>query len=213
MEEVIRRGDQVILLIPEISLTYQTVRRVSTRFQGRVAILNSRMSIGERFEQYTKCERGEVNVLIGNRVHIKVEIPRKLYWADRLGLLIMDEEHESAYKSETAPRYETRDVAYERARLAGCPVLYGSATPSLTIYSAALRGEVQLLELLERAHAGAQLAETEIIDLRERYPDLFRRALALEDNARANLKTVRGFGRNYSWKERFGKEQCNHGND
>ena len=160
MEEVIRRGDQVILLIPEISLTYQTVRRVSTRFQGRVAILNSRMSIGERFEQYTKCERGEVNVLIG---------PRSAVFApfERLGLIIMDEEHESAYKSETAPRYETRDVAYERARLAGCPVLYGSATPSLTIYSAALRGEVQLLELLERAHVGAQLAETEIIDLRE----------------------------------------------
>ena len=160
MEEVIRRGDQVILLIPEISLTYQTVRRVSTRFQGRVAILNSRMSIGERFEQYTKCERGEVNVLIG---------PRSAVFApfERLGLIIMDEEHESAYKSETAPRYETRDVAYERARLAGCPVLYGSATPSLAIYSAALQGEVQLLELLERAHAGAQLAETEIIDLRE----------------------------------------------
>ncbi len=159
MEEVIRRGDQVILLIPEISLTYQTVRRVSTRFQGRVAILNSRMSIGERFEQYTKCERGEVNVLIG---------PRSAVFApfERLGLIIMDEEHESAYKSETAPRYETRDVAYERARLAGCPVLYGSATPSLAIYSAALQGEVQLLELLERAHAGAQLAETEIIDLR-----------------------------------------------
>lgn len=160
MEEVIRRGDQVILLIPEISLTYQTVRRVSTRFQGRVAILNSRMSIGERFEQYTKCERGEVNVLIG---------PRSAVFAPfaRLGLIIMDEEHETAYKSETAPRYETRDVAYERARLAGCPVLYGSATPSLTMYSAALRGEVQLLELPERAHAGAQLAETEIIDLRE----------------------------------------------
>ena len=160
MEEVIRRGDQVILLIPEISLTYQTVRCVSTRFQGRVAILNSRMSIGERFEQYTKCERGEVNVLIG---------PRSAVFAPfaRLGLIIMDEEHESAYKSETAPRYETRDVAYERARLAGCPVLYGSATPSLTMYSAALRGEVQLLELPERAHAGAQLAETEIIDLRE----------------------------------------------
>ena len=160
MEEVIRRGDQVILLIPEISLTYQTVRRVSTRFQGRVAILNSRMSIGERFEQYTKCERGEVNVLIG---------PRSAVFApfERLGLIIMDEEHESAYKSETAPRYVTRDVAYERARLAGCPVLYGSATPSLMIYSAALRGEVQLLELLARAHAGAQLARTEIIDLRE----------------------------------------------
>lgn len=160
MEEVIRRGDQVILLIPEISLTYQTVRRVSTRFQGRVAILNSRMSIGERFEQYTKCERGEVNVLIG---------PRSAVFApfERLGLIIMDEEHESAYKSETAPRYETRDVACERARLAGCPVLYGSATPSLTIYSAALRGEVQLLELLARAHTGAQLARTEIIDLRE----------------------------------------------
>lgn len=159
MEEVLRAGRQVVLLIPEISLTYQTVRRVSTRFQGKVAILNSRMSMGERFEQYRRCENGEVSVLIG---------PRSAVFApfEHLGLIIMDEEHEGAYKSETAPRYETRDVALQRARLSACPVLYGSATPSLTIYTAALHGEVQLLELLERAHTGAQLASTEIVDLR-----------------------------------------------
>ena len=160
MDEVLQHGEQVILLIPEISLTYQTVRRVSTRFQGRVAILNSRMSIGERYEQYQKCASGEVNVLIG---------PRSAVFApfEHLGLIIMDEEHESAYKSETAPRFETRDVAYMRARMAGCPVLYGSATPSLTLYTAARAGEVSLLELPTRAHTGAQLPETEIIDLRE----------------------------------------------
>ncbi len=159
MEEVLRAGRQVVLLIPEISLTYQTVRRVSNRFQGRVAILNSRMSLGERFEQYSRCESGEVSVLVG---------PRSAVFApfEQLGLIIMDEEHEAAYKSETAPRYETRDVALQRARLAGCPLLYGSATPSLKMYTEALHSEVQLLELPERAHKGAQLASTEIVDLR-----------------------------------------------
>ncbi|OON85494.1 primosomal protein N' [Oribacterium sp. C9] len=160
MEQVIKAGYKVIMLIPEISLTYQTVIRVSTRFKGRVAILNSRMSIGERFEQYMKCEKGEVDILVG---------PRSAVFApfEKLGIIIMDEEHEGAYKSETAPRYETRDVAYERAKLCHCPVLYGSATPSVNIYTQALKNEVSLIELHRRAKSGSSLAATEIIDLRE----------------------------------------------
>ncbi|ETP73952.1 primosomal protein N'' [Lachnospiraceae bacterium JC7] len=160
MEQVIKAGYKVIMLIPEISLTYQTVIRVSTRFKGRVAILNSRMSIGERFEQYMKCEKGEVDILVG---------PRSAVFApfEKLGIIIMDEEHEGAYKSETAPRYETRDVAYERAKLCHCPVLYGSATPSVNIYTQALNKEVALIELHRRAKSGSSLATTEIIDLRE----------------------------------------------
>ncbi|MBE6002936.1 MAG: primosomal protein N' [Lachnospiraceae bacterium] len=160
MEQVIKAGYKVIMLIPEISLTYQTVIRVSTRFRGRVAILNSRMSIGERFEQYMKCKKGEVDILVG---------PRSAVFApfEKLGIIIMDEEHEGAYKSETAPRYETRDVAYQRAKLCNCPVLYGSATPSVNIYTQALKKEVSLIELHRRAKSGSSLASTEIIDLRD----------------------------------------------
>lgn len=159
MDKVINAGYKVIMLIPEISLTYQTVIRVSTRFKGRVAILNSRMSIGERYEQYMKCEKGEVDILIG---------PRSAVFApfEKLGIIIMDEEHEGAYKSETAPRYETRDIAHERAKLCHCPVLYGSATPSVNIYTKALAKEVTLIELHRRAKSGSSLAATEIVDLR-----------------------------------------------
>ncbi len=160
IEEVLRRKRQVILLIPEISLTYQTVLRVSARFRGRVAVMHSRMSLGERYEQYLRCARGEVDILVG---------PRSAVFApfERLGLIIMDEEHEGAYKSETAPRYETREVARQRALLASCPMLYGSATPSLEIYTAALQGHVKLLRLTKRAHPGSRVSETEIADLRE----------------------------------------------
>ena len=159
LEEVIQSGRQAILLIPEISLTYQTVLRVSGRFQGRTAILHSRMSLGERYEQYLRCERGEVDILIG---------PRSAVFApfSGLGLIIMDEEQEGAYKSETAPRYETREVAEKRAELSGCPILYGSATPSLTIYRAALSGRPRLLRLKKRAVPGSCLPKTEIVDLR-----------------------------------------------
>ena len=159
LEEVIQSGRQAILLIPEISLTYQTVLRVSGRFQGRTAILHSRMSLGERYEQYLRCERGEVDILIG---------PRSAVFApfSGLGLIIMDEEQEGAYKSETAPCYETREVAEKRAELSGCPILYGSATPSLTIYRAALSGRPRLLRLKKRAVPGSCLPKTEIADLR-----------------------------------------------
>ena len=160
IEEVLQRGRQVILLIPEISLTYQTVLRVSARFRGRVAVMHSRMSLGERYEQYLRCARGEVDILVG---------PRSAIFApfEKLGIIIMDEEHEGAYKSETAPRYETREVARQRALLAGCPVLYGSATPSLDLYTEARDGSVKLLRLTRRAHPGSHVSETEIADLRE----------------------------------------------
>lgn len=158
-EEATAKGKQVIFLIPEISLTYQTVSRVLSRFPGRAAILNSRLSAGERFEQYEKCRKGEVDILIG---------PRSAIFApfERTGLIIMDEEHEGAYRSETSPRYDTRTVAMKRAELEGCPVIFGSATPSLETAYLAREKRISFLELRSRARAGAVLPETEIIDLR-----------------------------------------------
>ena len=160
ISDVIREGKKVIFLIPEISLTYQTVLRISSRFRGRVAILNSRMSAGERYEQYGKCERGEVDILVG---------PRSAVFApfENLGLIIIDEEQEGAYKSETAPRYQTRDVARKRAELAGCPLVYGSATPSLSLFHAMKEGKIRLLQLTHRARPESRLPETEIVDLRK----------------------------------------------
>lgn len=108
MARVLRDGKQVILLIPEISLTYQTVMRFYRRFGDQIAILNSRLSAGERYDQWERAARGEVSVMIG---------PRSALFApfSNLGLILIDEEHEGAYKSETMPRYHAREVAAERA--------------------------------------------------------------------------------------------------
>lgn len=160
IQEVLERGKQVIVLIPEISLTYQTVLRMSARFRDRVAIMHSRMSAGERYEQYRRCESGQVDIIIG---------PRSAVFApfEKLGLIIMDEEHEGAYKSEVSPRYQTRDVAAKRAELAGCPVVYGSATPSLTLYHQAQAGALPMFSLTRRAKEGSALADIEVVDLRQ----------------------------------------------
>ncbi len=164
MEAVLQAERQVIFLIPEISLAFQTVKRIASRFPGKVALLHSRMSAGERYEQYERCAGGSASILVGPRSAVFAPFPR-------LGLIIMDEEHEGAYKSETAPRYETRDVARMRAQLSGCPILYGSATPSLSIYAEAVSGNVCLLRLNRRAKEGSMLARTEIIDLRKEIRD------------------------------------------
>ena len=159
MDHVIRRGRQVILLIPEIALTYQTVLRFYRRFGEKIAVMNSRLSAGERWTQWERAAKGEVSIMIG---------PRSALFApfSRLGLIILDEEHEGAYKSETMPRYHARDAACERARLAGASVILGSATPSLESYTRALDGEYTLLELKNRAVSGSRLASVEIADMR-----------------------------------------------
>lgn len=160
MEHVLSQGKQVILLIPEISLTYQTVMRFYGRFGEQLAVINSRLSAGERYDQWSRAIKGEVSIMIGPRSALFAPFPA-------LGLIIMDEEHEGAYKSETMPRYHARDTAAARAEIANASLVLGSATPSLEAYTRALSGEYSLLTLTKRAAKDSRLAAVEIVDLRE----------------------------------------------
>ena len=159
IEEVVASGKQVIMLIPEIALTYQTVMRFYKRFGERVSILNSRMSHGERFDQYTRAKKGEIDIMIGPRSALFTPF-------DHIGLIIIDEEHEGSYKSEMPPKYHAREVAIERARIEGASVILGSATPSLEAYKKGMEGEYHLFELTKRAGQGS-LPTVYIADLRE----------------------------------------------
>lgn len=157
--DAIREGKQSIVLIPEISLTYQTVMRFYHRFGERVSILNSKMSAGERYDQFERAKNGELDVMIGPRSALFTPFPR-------LGYIIIDEEHESSYKSETMPRYHARETAIERARLSGGIVVLGSATPAVESYYRAQSGEYLLVELTQRVRE-KQLPTCYIEDLRE----------------------------------------------
>lgn len=157
--QTIARGRQAIVLIPEIALTYQTVMRFYNRFGDRVSIWNSRLSAGEKYDQYLRAKNGDIDIMIG---------PRSALFApfEKLGLIIIDEEHENSYKSETVPRYHARETAIERAHMSGASVVLGSATPSLESYYRAKNGIYKLLELRERVEA-RPLPACEVIDLRE----------------------------------------------
>ena len=160
IEKVLQQGRQVIVLIPEISLTLQTVSRFYDRFGDSIAVMNSRLSAGERYDQYLRAQTGEARIMIGPRSALFTPF-------SNLGMIIIDEEHEPSYKSETTPRYLAGDAAIVRAKLAGALVVMGSATPSLTSYSRALAGQYTLHELHRRAKAGSALPQVEIVDLRE----------------------------------------------
>ncbi len=159
IEGVLKEGRQVIMLIPEIALTYQTVMRFYKRFGDRISILNSRMSQGERYDQYTRAKNGEIDIMIGPRSALFTPF-------SKLGLIIIDEEHEGSYKSENVPKYHARETAIERARLSDASVVLGSATPTIESFYKARQGEYQLFSLYSRAGEG-KLPKTEIIDLRE----------------------------------------------
>ncbi|MCI9123737.1 MAG: primosomal protein N' [Eubacterium sp.] len=151
-------GRQSILLIPEIALTFQTVRRFYERFGDRVSILHSRLSLGERYDQFERAKNGELDVMIGPRSALFTPF-------SNLGFIIIDEEHESSYKSESVPKYHARETAHARAQMAGASLVLGSATPSVDSYYRALAGEYRLLRLDKRAMRQA-LPACEIIDLR-----------------------------------------------
>ena len=155
----VAQGKQAIVLIPEIALTYQTVMRFYNRFGERVSILNSRLSLGERFDQYQRAKNGEIDVMIGPRSALFTPF-------SKLGIMIIDEEHETSYKSETVPRYHAREVAAKRAELCGATLVLGSATPSLESYYKAKKGEYTLLELTERVQ-NRPLPVCHVIDLRD----------------------------------------------
>lgn len=159
IERVICKGKQAIVLIPEISLTFQTVRRFYERFGERVSVIHSRLSEGERYDQYVRAGKGEIDVIIGPRSAL-------FFPMERLGLIIIDEEQENAYKSEVVPKYHARETAQYLAELSGATLVLGSATPSLVAYSRVQSGEYQLLRLTKRAK-NAQLPKVEIVDLRE----------------------------------------------
>lgn len=159
IQHVIDAGKQVIMLIPEIALTFQTVQRFYKRFGDGVSIMNSRMSKGERYDQFLRAMRGEISVMIGPRSALFTPF-------SNIGLIVIDEEHEGAYKSEQTPKYHAVETARYIAREAGASVILGSATPSVESYYRALNGEYQLFTLTQRAGAG-QMPKVYIEDLRE----------------------------------------------
>ena len=159
MEEVISQGKQVIFLIPEIALSFQMVERLSARFGERISIMNSRMSQGERYDQYLRAKHGDIDIIVGPRSALFTPF-------NNLGLIIVDEEHEGSYKSSKTPRYHAREVALNRAREEGAAIILGSATPSLEAVKMASDKEIEVLMLSSRP-AGAIPPEIEITDLRE----------------------------------------------
>ncbi len=155
----IAQDRQAIVLIPEIALTYQTVMRFYNRFGDRVAVLHSRMAQGERYDAYEQAKKGLLDVMIGPRSALFTPF-------EHLGLIIIDEEHESSYKSETVPRYHARETAIHRAQMVGATVVLGSATPSMESYYRTQTGEYRLFQLKERAKT-SPLPQVEVVDLRE----------------------------------------------
>ncbi len=158
IEGMVKRGHQAIMLIPEISLTYQTVVRFTARFGDRVSFIHSRLSTGERYDQFLRAERGEIDVMIGPRSALFTPFPS-------LGIIVMDEEHETSYKSEQMPRYHARETAAKLAEMSGAAFVMGSATPSVEAYSRAVKGEYRLYEMPERI-TGGELPVVYTVDLR-----------------------------------------------
>ncbi len=161
IEEVVRQGKQALVLVPEISLTPQTIHRFQGRC-GEVAVLHSHLREAERGNQWRRIRRGEVHVVVGARSAVFAP-------ATSLGLIVIDEEHEGSFKQESTPRYHARDVAVMRARLEGLPILMGSATPSLESWYNAQRGHYTLLELPSRV-MDRKLPRVALIDLRHDMP-------------------------------------------
>ena len=158
IERVINRGKEAIVLVPEISLTPQMVERFRGRFGERVAVLHSGLSIGEKYDEWRKIHRKEVQVVVGARSAIFAPF-------ENLGIIIIDEEHETTYKQEEAPRYHAKDVAIKRGQLNRCPVVLGSATPTLEAYARTTRNVYRLLTLEKRVN-DRPLPPVEIVDMR-----------------------------------------------
>ena len=161
MDLALSLGKTAIVLVPEISLTPQTVERFKSRFahlQAEVAVLHSHLSDGERHDEWHKINNGAARIVIGARSAVFAPL-------EKLGLIVVDEEHENSYKQEDAPRYHARDVAVYRARMEGCAIVLGSATPSMESYHNALSGKYELVRLLNRVDE-RQMPRIRIVDLR-----------------------------------------------
>lgn len=157
IEEGIKRGKQSIVLVPEISLTPQTLARFERRFGKKVAVFHSALSEGEKYDEYRRVARGEVNVIVGTRSAIFAPLKDISY-------IIMDEEHSDSYKQENSPRYDTKMVALERCKYHKAKLILGSATPTLESYARALKGVYHLVNLKERV-GGRSLPKVEFVDM------------------------------------------------
>jgi len=180
----LKKGMQTILLVPEISLTPQMTSRFYNRFGDSVAVLHSALSLGERLDEWRRIKRGDASVIIGARSAIFAP-------CDNVGAIIIDEEHEQSYKSESSPRYHARDIATFLAEKHKCPLILGSATPSIESYYKAKSGEYTLIELLDRFNK-KPLPEVFISDMREELKDgnktVLSRLLASEIRENINRK-------------------------
>lgn len=159
IERMVAEGRQAIVLIPEIALTYQTLLRFYKRFGDRVSVLHSGLSAGEKYDQLMRAQAGELDVMIGPRSALFTPFAR-------LGVIVMDEEHENSYKSESMPKYHARETAIEIASMYGASVVLGSATPSVDAYYRAKQGEYRLYQMRSRPE-GSRLPVVYTVDLRE----------------------------------------------
>lgn len=182
IEHVIMEGKQAIVLVPEISLTPQTMERFISRFGKRVSVTHSRLSLGERLDQWRKARDGEISIIIGPRSALFMPF-------SNLGVIVMDECHESSYISDVTPKYHTREVARKLSELTGALLVMGSATPDIDSYHRAVTGEFLLLQLKERTK-GSRLPEVFVTDMRKELEDGNRSAfgLPLQQAIRENLE-------------------------
>ncbi|HWL24370.1 MAG TPA: primosomal protein N' [Ureibacillus sp.] len=160
IEHCLNEGKEAIVLVPEISLTPQMTVRFRSRFGEQVAVMHSGLSVGEKYDEWRKIHEGKVKVVVGARSAVFAPF-------ENLGILIIDEEHESTYKQEDSPRYHARDVAIWRSKFHHCPVILGSATPSLESFARAKKQVYKLLTLTKRAVSQSLLPEVQIVDMRE----------------------------------------------
>lgn len=183
IEKIIQKNKTAIVLVPEISLTPQMVERFIARFgQEKIAVLHSKLSIGERYDQWNKIKNGECKIVIGARSAIFAPI-------QNLGLIIIDEEHDSSYKSETNPRYNAKELAGYMAKKNNIPLVLGSATPDISTYYKAENNKIEMLKLTKRANK-SNLPKVDVIDLREELANGNRSILSrkLYEEIEKNLK-------------------------
>ena len=189
IEKVLNEGKTSLMLVPEIALTPQTVDRFIARFgEDNIAVLHSKLSMGERYDQWNKIKKDEAKIVIGARSAIFAPI-------QNLGLIIMDEEHDQSYKSETTPKYHAREIARYLAKENSISLVLGSATPDLETFYKTQTGEIKLLELTKRAN-NAKLPNVEIVDLRNELEQGNKTMIsgklykAIKENLQNNKQTI-----------------------
>ena len=184
--KALEQDKTAIVLVPEISLTPQMIDRFIARFnKDEIAVLHSKLSIGERYDEWNKIKEGKAKIIIGARSAIFAP-------TENIGIIIIDEEHDSSYKSEAIPKYDAKEIAKKIAKENNCPLVLGSATPDLVTYYKARQGKINLLELTKRAN-NSKLPEVEIVDLKMELANGNRSMLSakLHDEIEQNLKEKR----------------------